>query len=220
MFERIIEKIDLKKFNFDEQTHKVLSEFLNRDEYVEILSTSHSLLGLKEHSGKEILYALDEDNANRIRIIRDELGDWQKFVKMPLTSERQFRIHVEKLSLCDHVRKKIGNINFNKPLIKKKISAINGKITKTHERLQGVFVFHSNMADLLAGFDSRSAVFACKMSENIDLEQCSWISSVKKASIVIFCHDEKEIHNFLLKNNCEKLKVGRQKNKNIWIRKA
>jgi hypothetical protein len=220
MFERIVEKADLKKYNFDDQTYKVVLEFLQKDEYVEIVTANHSLLGLKPHIGKEVLYAFDEDTASKIRLMRDELGDWHKFLKMPLTSERQFKIHMDKLSLSDHIRKKIGNLNFNKPTIKKKLAVINSKLTKTHERLQGVFIFHSELSDLLTAFDSKIAVFACKLADASELDKLLWINSIKKANIIVFCPDDKEVHKFLTKANCDKLKVGRSKNKNIWTRTA
>ena len=208
MFERIVEKADLKKYNFDDQTYKVVLEFLQKDEYVEIVTANHSLLGLKPHIGKEVLYAFDEDTASKIRLMRDELGDWHKFLKMPLTSERQFKIHMDKLSLSDHIR------------IKKKLAVINSKLTKTHERLQGVFIFHSELSDLLTAFDSKIAVFACKLADASELDKLLWINSIKKANIIVFCPDDKEVHKFLTKANCDKLKVGRSKNKNIWTRTA
>jgi hypothetical protein len=153
-----------------------------------------------------------------MRNLRDELGDWHNFYKMPLTSERQFKIHVDKCSLADLIKRKLGNISFNKNLLKKKLASINQKLQKTHDRLQGVFIFHAELKDLLAGFDSRAAVFATKISDNSELDKINWIETVKKAKLLIVCPEDKNLHQYLSKYGCEKLRVGRGKHKNIWIR--
>lgn len=219
-FERIIEKTDLKKYEFNSDAEKAVNDYLNKDEFVEILTDKYSLLGIKNHLGKEVVYTQDDGMASYLRHLRDELGEWHSFYKMPLTSERQFNIHMEKCSLADHVRKKLGNINFNKTVLKKKLFTINQKLQKTHDRLQGVFIFHAEFKDLLAGFDSRSAVFGTKISNAEELDKLGWIEGVKKASLLLICPDDKNLQKYLIKNNCEKLKVGRHKHKNIWVRSA
>lgn len=221
MFEKIIEKTDLRKYNFDSSTQLVLNEFFNKEEFIEILDGKHSLLGVKAHDGKEVVYTKDENLADFLRTVRDEFGEWHKFIKIPFNTEKHFDLHFKKLSLMENIRHRLGaNFVFNKKILKKKLEVINQKLQKTHERLQGVFVVSSEMKDLFIAFDSRSAIFATKITNEDDSEKLSWLKDVKKAALLIICPDNKQFNKYTIDAGCEKLKVGRTKNKNIWVRQA
>lgn len=221
MFERLIEKTDLKKYNFDDHAHNVLNDFLLKDEFVEILASKYSLLGIKQHHGKEIIYSQDEKIANEIRLLRDEFWHWSKFYEIPFKSERHLNIHLNKNVMADHIKHKIGNIAFDKTSVEKKLNSLNQKLQKVHDRLQGVYIINTDLKELLSGFDSINTVFATKIpSSHIDVKSLEWIDGVKRANLFIICPDSQFMQDYLLKKNCEKLKVGRTKNKNIWIRKA
>jgi hypothetical protein len=119
MFEKIVEKTDLRKYNFDSSTQIALNQFVNKEEFIEILDDKHSILGIKAHSGKEVIHTKDENIAEFLRMIRDEFGEWHKFIKIPFNTERHFNLHFNKLSLMDNIRHRLGpNFVFNKKILK------------------------------------------------------------------------------------------------------
>ena len=121
MFEKLLENADLKKYDLSTANVHLLSDFLNKEEFVEIGVEKHSILGVKNHVGKEVLHTADENIAMFLRMIRDQFGEWQKINKISFETERQFNIHVKKSSMLEMVRNKLGaNFVFNKNLIKKK----------------------------------------------------------------------------------------------------
>jgi len=188
MFEKLLEKPDFKKYNLPAAGVEQLGIFLEKDEFVEIGVTNQSLLGIKKQAGKEVVHTT-------------------------------FNIHVNKSSLMEMVRSKLGN-NFksNKKIVNKKIESINQKLKKIHDRLQGVFIVFSSIIDILNSFDTKKAVFACKTVCDENIDEIMWIKDVKKASLLILCPDTKHHHTFLTKYGCSKMKIGRTKNKNIWLR--
>ena len=221
MFEKLLENADLKKYDLSTANVHLLSDFLNKEEFVEIGVEKHSILGVKNHVGKEVLHTADENIAMFLRMIRDQFGEWQKINKISFETERQFNIHVKKSSMLEMVRNKLGaNFVFNKNLIKKKIETINAKLSKMHDRLQGVFIVSTPVQNIIAGFDTRNAIFATKTSNEETLDDISWLKDAKKAGLLVICPDIKIFHTFLDGIGCAKLKIGRGKSKNIWTRAA
>lgn len=219
MFEKLLEKSDFRKYDLPSSSIEQLGNFLEKDEFVEIGVQKHSLLGIKKQSGKEVLHTQNEASAAFLRTIRDQFGEWEKISGISFQTERQFNIHANKSSLMDMVRQKLGaNFKFNKTLVNQKVEAINQKLKKIHDRLQGVFIVFSEINDILNGFDTKVAVFACKTNTEENVDEINWIKDVKKANLLVVCPDTKHHHVFLSKNGCQKLKVGRVRNKNIWLR--
>lgn len=219
MFEKLLEKPDFKKYNLPAAGVEQLGIFLEKDEFVEIGVTNQSLLGIKKQAGKEVVHTNDPEAAAFLRILRDQFGEWEKLSNISFQTERQFNIHVNKSSLMEMVRSKLGNnFKFNKTIVNKKIESINQKLKKIHDRLQGVFIVFSSIIDILNSFDTKKAVFACKTVCDENIDEIMWIKDVKKASLLILCPDTKHHHAFLTKYGCSKMKIGRTKNKNIWLR--
>lgn len=221
MFEKLLENADLKKYDLPVSNVHLLSDFLNKEEFVEVGVEKHSVLGIKNHAGKEVLHTFDENIAMFLRTIRDQFGEWQKVNKISFETERQFNIHVKKSSLVEMVRNKMGaNFVFNKSLIKKKIEAINVKLSKMHDRLQGVFIVSTPVHEIISSFDTRNAIVSTKTTVEDNIDNINWLKDVKKAGLLVICPEGKIFHTFLSNLGCSKLKIGRSKSKNIWTRPA
>lgn len=219
MFEKLLEKADFRKYDLGASHVDVLTKYIERDEFIEIGVSKSSLLGIKNHSGKEVLHVNGQEIANFLRLIRDQFGEWEKLCKISFQTERQFNLHANKSFLMDMVRSKLGvNFTFNKSAINKKMELLNQKLHRIHERLQGVFIVCSEICDLITGFDSRSSVFAVKTSNEESITDIEWIKDLKKSNLLVICPDNKQYYSFLTKYGCEKLRIGRSRNKNIWLR--
>jgi len=221
MIDRLLESHDLRKINIDDKGKKALQEvFANQEEYIEIIDDKVSVLGIKPPNSTEIIHTRCPQSTAYLRFLRDEIFKLDELFNSRYRSNKQFLGCVSETIFGDYILSKLGEINVKSSVFKNKLNLLREKFKKISKRLQGVFISNEDMKEIINGFDSRKSIFVTKLKKQFDEQSLQWVKDVKKASIVVFCHDCKTTFDFLKSNHFDKMKIGRSKNKNIWIRNS
>lgn len=207
MLQSLTKPSDLNKYCLTKTLKLELDKILEGKDYIEVVADGKLLLNIKQKNGIEILFVEDEHDYVFLKNIRDNYEEVKKLAKQKNLLDKIFK---NKIDENHFFANKIKRCNIKKQI---QLDGLFKKIDSIKERLQNVFIIHSDFASLMKTFDHNNCIFVFSSFSPRIVEA---IKKIRYSEVLLFFYNCSIPYKKLKELNLKNLSSNKESTKYIW----
>jgi hypothetical protein len=209
MIQSLTKASDLSKYCLTNSLKLELEKILDQKDYVEIVSGSRLLISLKPKNGVEILFVEDEDDYVFLKNIRDNYEEIKNLAKHKNLLDK---ITKNKIDENHFFASKVKRCKIKK---QSQLSNLFKKIDIIKDRLQNVFIIHSDFQSLMKTFDQNKCIF---IFSDFSPEIVDALKKVRYSEVLLFFYNCSIPYKKLKELDFKNLSSNKESSKYIWYK--